>query len=43
MAPGLTGAPLPYREMPGALREVFAGAGLTIMKGDLNYRRLAGY
>ena len=39
---GLFCAPRPYREMPGALREVFAGAALTIMKGDLNYRRLVG-
>lgn len=35
-------APLPYEEMPGDLREDFASASLTIMKGDLNYRRLVG-
>ncbi|MBP8537525.1 damage-control phosphatase ARMT1 family protein [Streptomyces sp. MK37H] len=35
-------APLPYEEMPGDLRSEFAGATLTIMKGDLNYRRLVG-
>ncbi|MDP9862452.1 MULTISPECIES: damage-control phosphatase ARMT1 family protein [Streptosporangium] len=35
-------APLPYDEMPGDLREEFASATLTIMKGDLNYRRLVG-
>ncbi|MFI7057386.1 damage-control phosphatase ARMT1 family protein [Streptosporangium canum] len=35
-------APLPYSEMPGDLREEFATVSLTIMKGDLNYRRLVG-
>ncbi|MEU0931289.1 damage-control phosphatase ARMT1 family protein [Streptomyces malaysiensis] len=35
-------APLPYEEMPGDLRSEFAEATLTIMKGDLNYRRLVG-
>ncbi|WP_432251347.1 damage-control phosphatase ARMT1 family protein [Streptomyces sp. HNM1019] len=35
-------APLPYQEMPGDLRSEFAGATLTVMKGDLNYRRLVG-
>ncbi|WP_204053433.1 ARMT1-like domain-containing protein, partial [Microbispora rosea] len=35
-------APLPYAEMPDDLREEFASASLTIMKGDLNYRRLVG-
>ncbi|WP_436757207.1 damage-control phosphatase ARMT1 family protein [Streptosporangium sp. V21-05] len=35
-------APLPYREMPVGMREDFASASLTIMKGDLNYRRLVG-
>ncbi|MFF3359318.1 damage-control phosphatase ARMT1 family protein [Streptomyces sp. NPDC002917] len=35
-------APLPYEEMPEDLREEFAGATLTILKGDLNYRRLVG-
>lgn len=28
--------------MPEDLREEFAGATLTILKGDLNYRRLVG-
>ncbi|MCX5561554.1 damage-control phosphatase ARMT1 family protein [Streptomyces sp. NBC_00038] len=35
-------APLPYADMPDDLREEFAGADVTIMKGDLNYRRLIG-
>ncbi|WP_231513967.1 protein-glutamate O-methyltransferase family protein [Microbispora rosea] len=35
-------APLPYAEMPDDLREEFASASLTVMKGDLNYRRLVG-
>ncbi|NGO12637.1 protein-glutamate O-methyltransferase family protein [Streptomyces sp. HC44] len=35
-------APLPYAHMPADLREDFASAVLTIMKGDLNYRRLVG-
>lgn len=35
-------APLPYAVMPGDLREDFASATLTLMKGDLNYRRLVG-
>ncbi|MDN3061300.1 damage-control phosphatase ARMT1 family protein [Streptomyces sp. SRF1] len=35
-------APLPYEDMPGDLRREFAGATLTVMKGDLNYRRLVG-
>ncbi|MFC4117670.1 damage-control phosphatase ARMT1 family protein [Nonomuraea zeae] len=35
-------APLGYRDMPGDLREEFAASTVTIMKGDLNYRRLAG-
>jgi hypothetical protein len=34
-------APLGYRDMPAELREEFAASALTIMKGDLNYRRLA--
>jgi hypothetical protein len=33
-------APLGYRDMPGDLRERFAAARATVMKGDLNYRRL---
>jgi hypothetical protein len=35
-------APLPYSAMPGDLREDFASATVTLMKGDLNYRRLVG-
>ncbi|GAA3872699.1 damage-control phosphatase ARMT1 family protein [Streptomyces lacrimifluminis] len=35
-------APLPYTAMPGDLREDFASATVTLMKGDLNYRRLVG-
>ncbi|MFI7499677.1 damage-control phosphatase ARMT1 family protein [Streptomyces sp. NPDC049687] len=35
-------APLPYDEMPDDLRTEFAAAALTIVKGDLNYRRLVG-
>lgn len=35
-------APLPYADMPPDLREDFAAADLTLMKGDLNYRRLVG-
>ncbi|AXG81604.1 damage-control phosphatase ARMT1 family protein [Streptomyces paludis] len=35
-------APLPYEEMPEDLRAEFAGATLTVLKGDLNYRRLVG-
>ncbi|GLU49247.1 damage-control phosphatase ARMT1 family protein [Nocardiopsis ansamitocini] len=35
-------APLPYQEMPEDLAADFAAASLTIMKGDLNYRRLVG-
>ncbi|MEU6082564.1 damage-control phosphatase ARMT1 family protein [Streptomyces sp. NPDC047108] len=35
-------APLPYEDMPGDLRQDFASASLTILKGDLNYRRLVG-
>ena len=33
-------APLAYADMPADLREDFGSATLTIMKGDLNYRRL---
>jgi hypothetical protein len=33
-------APLPYEEMPDDLRGEFAGSTVTILKGDLNYRRL---
>ncbi|MFJ8795760.1 damage-control phosphatase ARMT1 family protein [Streptomyces sp. NPDC102462] len=35
-------APLPYADMPDDLRADFAAADLTIVKGDLNYRRLVG-
>ncbi|TPQ23621.1 damage-control phosphatase ARMT1 family protein [Streptomyces sporangiiformans] len=35
-------APLPYAHMPADLRDDFASATLTVMKGDLNYRRLVG-
>jgi hypothetical protein len=35
-------APLPYRDMPADLAEDFASATVTLMKGDLNYRRLVG-
>ncbi|MFE5215202.1 MULTISPECIES: damage-control phosphatase ARMT1 family protein [unclassified Streptomyces] len=35
-------APLPYERMPGDLRADFAAATLTLLKGDLNYRRLVG-
>ncbi|GCB45168.1 damage-control phosphatase ARMT1 family protein [Streptomyces sp. NL15-2K] len=33
-------APLPYAEMPDDLREELAAATVTVVKGDLNYRRL---
>lgn len=35
-------APLPYADMPDDLRQEFAEVDVTIMKGDLNYRRLVG-
>ncbi|MFE0253818.1 damage-control phosphatase ARMT1 family protein [Streptomyces sp. NPDC059010] len=35
-------APLPFAELPGDLREELAPAALTVVKGDLNYRRLVG-
>ncbi|CAM5510425.1 damage-control phosphatase ARMT1 family protein [Streptomyces aurantiogriseus] len=35
-------APLPYAELPDDLRAEFAAAALTLVKGDLNYRRLVG-
>ncbi|MFD9539654.1 damage-control phosphatase ARMT1 family protein [Streptomyces sp. NPDC060022] len=35
-------APLPYEEMPEDLREEWGAGALTILKGDLNYRRLVG-
>lgn len=33
-------APVPYREQVAELAAVVGGSGLTILKGDLNYRRL---
>ncbi|MEW1912699.1 damage-control phosphatase ARMT1 family protein [Kitasatospora sp. NPDC085895] len=35
-------APLPYRDMPADLRAELSVAALTVLKGDLNYRRLVG-
>ncbi len=35
-------APLSYHDLPANLADRFARARLTIMKGDLNYRRLVG-
>lgn len=35
-------SPLPYAQMPDDLRADFAAATLTVVKGDLNYRRLVG-
>jgi hypothetical protein len=35
-------APWSYRHMPADLAADFAAASVTIMKGDLNYRRLVG-
>ncbi|MEU8550507.1 damage-control phosphatase ARMT1 family protein [Streptomyces roseoverticillatus] len=35
-------APFDFTAMPGALRRQFASATVTILKGDLNYRRLIG-
>ncbi|MDA3648525.1 protein-glutamate O-methyltransferase family protein [Saccharopolyspora indica] len=35
-------APLDFHAMPDDLRAEFASAAVTIMKGDLNYRRLVG-
>ncbi|MGW0767282.1 damage-control phosphatase ARMT1 family protein [Streptomyces sp. NPDC002676] len=35
-------APLPYAELPDDLRAEFGSAALTVVKGDLNYRRLVG-
>jgi hypothetical protein len=35
-------APLTYRELPADLAAELAGVGMTILKGDLNYRRLVG-
>ncbi|MFJ4094561.1 damage-control phosphatase ARMT1 family protein [Kitasatospora sp. NPDC089913] len=35
-------APLPFHDMPADLRSEFADAAMTVLKGDLNYRRLVG-
>ncbi|WP_141207462.1 damage-control phosphatase ARMT1 family protein [Streptomyces griseorubiginosus] len=35
-------APLPYADMPDDLRSEIGRAALTVLKGDLNYRRLVG-
>ncbi len=35
-------APFDFTAMPGALRQEFTSATVTILKGDLNYRRLVG-
>nr|WP_245650518.1 damage-control phosphatase ARMT1 family protein [Nocardia harenae] len=35
-------APLPFTEMPEDLAGELAGARVTVLKGDLNYRRLVG-
>lgn len=35
-------APLPYADMPDDLREELVAATMTVVKGDLNYRRLVG-
>ncbi|MET7347935.1 damage-control phosphatase ARMT1 family protein [Streptomyces mirabilis] len=35
-------APLPYADMPDDLRREWAEADVTLVKGDLNYRRLVG-
>ncbi|MFJ1756638.1 damage-control phosphatase ARMT1 family protein [Kitasatospora sp. NPDC088134] len=35
-------APLPFHDMPTTLRAELADAAMTILKGDLNYRRLVG-
>ncbi|MFF3406182.1 damage-control phosphatase ARMT1 family protein [Streptomyces sp. NPDC002742] len=35
-------APLPYADLPDDLRQEFAAADVTLLKGDLNYRRLIG-
>ncbi|HEY7595550.1 MAG TPA: damage-control phosphatase ARMT1 family protein [Actinophytocola sp.] len=41
-AHGFSCAPWSYDRMPADLAAEFAAASLTIMKGDLNYRRLVG-
>jgi hypothetical protein len=35
-------APLEFRELPASLASALPKAGLTLFKGDLNYRRLVG-
>ncbi|MFE7169134.1 damage-control phosphatase ARMT1 family protein [Streptomyces sp. NPDC057616] len=37
-----SGGPLPYADLPGDLRAELSAATVTIVKGDLNYRRLVG-
>ncbi|WP_329302161.1 damage-control phosphatase ARMT1 family protein [Streptomyces sp. NBC_00659] len=34
--------PMPYTDLPDDLRREFAAADVTLLKGDLNYRRLIG-
>ena len=41
-AHGFFCAPFPYRAMPDDLRQELSGATVTLVKGDLNYRRLVG-
>jgi hypothetical protein len=35
-------SPLTYHELPADLRAELSGAAITVLKGDLNYRRLVG-
>jgi hypothetical protein len=35
-------SPLPFWEMPPRIKQILAESSLVIVKGDLNYRRLAG-
>lgn len=35
-------APLPFHDLPADMRAELSGATITILKGDLNYRRLVG-
>ncbi|MFD0317977.1 damage-control phosphatase ARMT1 family protein [Streptomyces flavalbus] len=41
-APPFAAAPLPFTDLPADLRAEFGAAALTVVKGDLNYRRLVG-
>lgn len=41
-AHAFSAGPLPFADMPGDLRAELATAALTVVKGDLNYRRLVG-